>query len=450
MQYLSPIDASFLIGETRQQMAHIGSLTLYQLPEDSTATSHEHADQLFDEMTQWTTAYAPFNYRLTKKWGRYAWLEEEVIDVHQHLFRLSLDQDASFDDALEAMCELHSVPLDRSKPLWRAWIVSGLPNNQIGMYIVMHHALIDGVSASRMLKKVHDGSGKPFWAHHIFQATPSNKASNNTVKKKKPSLIRELTDQVPILWNHSKSLLNAQKGLLKNSLYTAPATPFNQPISHERTLACDHYALKDLKALAVRLNASINDILLLMMSESIRDYLLDTHTLPDEELFSFMPISIRTEDSMGGNQVAMVRMGLGTHLAEQVERVDHVLSNVSETKRRLKGMTSTQILTYGLLTTSPFSWHALSGKLPMFQTANTVLSNVTGPDKPLIFRGMTATAHYPISMIVNQMGMNVTVVSYNQQLYVGIIACAKQVPDVAQLTNGMRKALDSLNNLYDI
>jgi diacylglycerol O-acyltransferase / wax synthase len=75
---------------------------------------------------------------------------------------------------------------------------------------------------------------------------------------------------------------------------------------------------------------------------------------------------------------------------------------------------------------------------------NLVISNVPGPQFPLYLPGAQMEAHYPISVITDRMGLNITVMSYCGHLDFGIVADREHMPDVWSLIGWLGEALDEL------
>jgi hypothetical protein len=73
-----------------------------------------------------------------------------------------------------------------------------------------------------------------------------------------------------------------------------------------------------------------------------------------------------------------------------------------------------------------------------------VISNVPGPQFPLYCAGARLVANYPVSVITDGMGLNITVMSYLGHLDFGIIADRRQMPDVADLMGWLDDELRAL------
>jgi hypothetical protein len=82
-------------------------------------------------------------------------------------------------------------------------------------------------------------------------------------------------------------------------------------------------------------------------------------------------------------------------------------------------------------------------------TWNVVVSNVPGPQIPLYCGGARLVAHYPVSVITDGLGLNITVMSYDGHLDVGIIADRGQMPDVATVMDGLEQSLTELEDSTD-
>ena len=75
---------------------------------------------------------------------------------------------------------------------------------------------------------------------------------------------------------------------------------------------------------------------------------------------------------------------------------------------------------------------------------NLVISNVPGPQIPLYLAGARLEANYPVSVITDGMGLNITVMSYCGHLDFGILADRDQMPDLWSLIGWLREGLTDL------
>ena len=96
---------------------------------------------------------------------------------------------------------------------------------------------------------------------------------------------------------------------------------------------------------------------------------------------------------------------------------------------------------------------AFSTSRPGRPTWNLVVSNVPGPQFPLYMAGARLEANYPVSVITDGMGLNITVMSYMGHMDFGIVADRDQMPDVDTLMDHLREELEALlvsDNLRDV
>jgi len=77
-------------------------------------------------------------------------------------------------------------------------------------------------------------------------------------------------------------------------------------------------------------------------------------------------------------------------------------------------------------------------------TWNLVISNVPGPQIPLYCAGARMVANYPVSVVTDGMGLNITVMSYCGSMDFGIVADREQMPDVAKLIGWLGDELKAL------
>src|SRR5450755_1898722 len=159
---LSSMDASFLYLETPEMPMHVGSMAIFRLPEDykgdffedfkATIASRLHVAPILKSRLE----KAPLDI------DHPSWVEDDQFDIDRHIFRGSLP--APHDRAtLERIVGwMHAKLLNRARPLWEFYVFEGLPNNEIGLYSKVHHALIDGGAGAALTEIVYgDGNVAP-------------------------------------------------------------------------------------------------------------------------------------------------------------------------------------------------------------------------------------------------------------------------------------------------
>jgi hypothetical protein len=78
---------------------------------------------------------------------------------------------------------------------------------------------------------------------------------------------------------------------------------------------------------------------------------------------------------------------------------------------------------------------------------NLVISNVPGPRTSLYCAGAELLANFPLSVIVDGVGLNMTVVSYKNRVDFGIVGDREQIDDAWDFLEGARHALGELEAL---
>jgi WS/DGAT/MGAT family acyltransferase len=241
-------------------------------------------------------------------------------------------------------------------------------------------------------------------------------------------------------------------GRVVRSGLEAPKTAFSGRISAHRRFAFGRLDLDRVKAVKSAYGVTVNDVVVTMCAGAVRRWLIEHDQLPSQPLVTQIPVSVRTSEQQGtyGNRILLLGAPLFTDIADPAERLQATHRELSVMKDRHKAMPA-QLLqdvnhfvppalfsraaraTFGLATSS-------LGR-PQW---NLVVSNVPGPQFPLYCAGARLVAHYPVSVITDGMGLNITAMSYDGHIDVGVIADRDQIPDVWCLVEWLEEALVEL------
>lgn len=473
MRQLSGLDASFLFLETPQMPMHVGALHIFALAKG-------HRGSYLRELRAHVASRLPllpvFRRRLwwmPLNMANPAWVDTEP-DLTQHIVEIKLPADARTGDglaALEAQVSLlHPVLLDRSLPLWKIHVFTGLApgpdgRRRVGVYTQLHHAAVDGQAAvalanilldvtpeARTIDVVRSTRRRVFrlgMAEMLRGALGNEFAQVSRIVRDLPSTIGTLSGAARTAVG-SSALFGLRKGKVSN-LTLAPATAFNVSVGTGRAFAAVSLPMAELKALGKASGATINDMVLAVCSGALRHYLQSKSLLPRKSLIAAVPISLRgAGDTSSDNQASMSVISLGTHLSGAGARLTHVKAATAAMKSAMGTVRSILPTDYPSI---GVPWlleaaTALVGKARVAdrlgQVANVTISNVPGPPVPLYMAGARMLSNYPTSIVVHGMALNITVQSYDQSLDFGLMADAAAAPDVKDLADAIAASFDEL------
>jgi WS/DGAT/MGAT family acyltransferase len=233
---------------------------------------------------------------------------------------------------------------------------------------------------------------------------------------------------------------------------SAPKTKFNGPISAHRRFAFGKLPLADIKAVKNAYGATVNDVVVAMCASAVRRWLIEHDDLPDEPLVAQIPVSVRTDEQIGtyGNRIMLMAAPLRTDEPDPVRRLQATHDAMKDMKARHRALPAELLQDVNhFIPPAVFARAAritfrLSTSRAGSPTWNLVISNVPGPQFPLYMAGGRLIANYPVSVITDGMGLNITVMSYDGGLDIGIVADRDQMPDVWKLIGWMREGLQEL------
>jgi diacylglycerol O-acyltransferase / wax synthase len=247
-------------------------------------------------------------------------------------------------------------------------------------------------------------------------------------------------------------------GLLRRDGYerpglTAPKTRFSGPrISPHRRYVFGQLALDDVKAVKNKHATTVNDVVVSICAGAVRRWLLEHDDLPEVPLVAQVPVSVRTGDELGtfGNRILLMGAPLYTDIADPVERLQRTHEALMELKTRRDALPAALLsdannfIPPAVFARAARLTFAYSTSRPGRPTWNLVISNVPGPQFPLYMAGAKLMANYPVSVILDGMGLNITLMSYMGHMDFGIVADRDQMPDLDTLLDYLRLELDEL------
>ena len=446
---LSPSDQLFLWLEKRQQPMHVGGLQLFSFPEGA---PDDYVTRLAQQLRRHQQVSSPFNRRLDSRLGQPVWVQDPHPDLEYHVRFEALPAPGQTRELQEFISAEHARPINRERPLWECHLIEGLGERRFALYVKVHHALMDGVSAMAMFRSMltTDGGQRnmpPIWdlpAHGCGERTHSHESLWHSISH----LLNVSGTQLGTLPSVARELLNTISSARKTPEYTAlfraPETMFNRKISGSRCFAARSFDLSRIRNIGQAFGTTVNDVVLAMCAGALRTYLMNRDALPEQSLVAMVPVSLRHGGSSEGNQVGVLVASLGTHLSDPAGRLIHVHQDIARGKERYRKMSPEAIINYTALMLAPAAFHLLTGLAPAWQTFNVVISNVPGPVSSCYWNGAQLQSMYPVSIAMDYLGLNMTLTSYHNQIEFGLIGCSRLLPDLQSLLHYLEDSLTAL------
>jgi len=471
VEQLSGLDGAFLAMETRSVFGHVGSVCVV----DVLASGASESMMTLQHLTKVIESRLPlvplFRRRLvTVPLGldHPYWIQDPGFDIGFHVRELALPAPGNDGQLAEQVARLHARPLDRGRPLWEVYLISGLRGGRAAIYSKIHHSAIDGVSGGDILTALLDVSpqGPELPAVEVFEGErppdPTWLLSRSAFALARQPMhavrvVADLARSIPGLATAiGPSLAQRLPGrdnedLLSTTGLHAPGTPFNAPLSAHRRWAFTDLPLAEVKSLRAGSELTVNDVVMALCAGALRRWLELHQALPTAPLVAAVPVSVRTTDQKGtlGNKVSMMLAPLPTNLSDPGERLEAMHQAMRAAKDQHGAIPASllaDVTQFAMPALANQAWR-LSAKLRLLERVNPfnlIISNIPGPKVPLYFAGAKVLAYYPVSALVDGQGLNITVMSYRGSLYFGLIACRELVPDLDVMAGFLREELDDL------
>ena len=483
VKQLTGMDLSFLLMETQNNYGHVNGLSIYDRPSDDfdpfEAVRHRfrvmvgHLEPLRRKVVE-----VPFGL------DRPYWVEDADFDLDYHVRHIGLAPPGAADQLGEQVARIVGRRMDRSRPLWEAYVIEGLADGRWALLQKIHHATIDGASGVIMLKMMTDDSRDAEWGlveREWHGETPPPSAlmmqrafmnmAANPVRGARLTLgvVRDLAEAAGLtsiggLARTARSTLGSLTKRSSNSseqrtrvsipITPAPPTPWNKSVTAHRRFAMRSASLENLKRLKEATGGTLNDVVMAVCAGALREYLLEHDALPDSPLRAMVPVSIRTgnEEDPWTNRVSALVVDLPTNCADPIERVALCRQAMNAAKGQFDLMPADalgQAADYASPVVAASALRLVS-RLRLSDRVgspvNVVISNVPGPRTPLYFAGARLDAYIPVSTVSDGIGLNITVHSYVDRMDFGLIADRELVPDLWHLVD---LHIDEIDRLFE-
>jgi diacylglycerol O-acyltransferase len=400
--------------------------------------------------------------------GLPSWEYDPNFDVRNHVREVRLKHGT--DTELKALAgRLFSEVMDRRRPLWDITLVRGLNGNRTALILRLHHCLADGIAGVGILNAMLDASPEapPLPKKKIrFQVPPPPDAINSLMD----GVVSSYSDFVKRILSAWADLLDMTERMAANggnlateefSRFFPEITAFterlrfNVPYRGPQKFAYTEIPLADVKAIRHKCGTSVNDVILALVTATVRRYCeLHGDRVKGRLLRIMVPVNLRGKDcSPGelGNRISLVPVTIPL----DIRPLRRLLAAIHRRTEFLKHSHAAELVSLagGLIGMFPTSVQALAGpvasRLPI-TPFNLVCTNVPGPQFPLYLRGHKMLQCYPYVPIGGEMAVNCAILSYDGTIYFGFSGDVHAAPDLRRLEKLLRSSFTELRDAVGI
>lgn len=454
IRQLSAADALFIAGDTTTTYNHTAGLMVL----DTAGVDHFGFKSFRRNISKRIASVAQFRWRLHEVPGgldRPYWVDDIDFDPADHIRRIAVPSPGDAQAVSEIAALVFSRHLDRRKPLWEIWYVEGLANGRVAIMLKLHHCMMDGDGALRLMQILCDA--EPF---------PSKALVKKSIAEHEPGraptgmeeYLRTTMHLLRLPGQTTRNLLELAMPAIRKQLSAkkskAPAPKLalhpqlNGDIGSERGFSYVSLPISKILKIKKHFSVTVNEVLVAVVGGAMREYLTQSGDLPKESLRTSIPVSLRTVgDESLNNQVTNVPVTLATNQKDPVKRLMAVHRESGKAKKQAKSGTkgATEIVqAWPPILVGALIKNVSPEQAAQMLRANLIVSNVRGPTQPFYLAGARIETMYPMSVITPGLACNITCVSYGKQIGIGIIVDPDALPNAERIAKSMTKELNAL------
>jgi WS/DGAT/MGAT family acyltransferase len=456
MERLSGLDAFFLYLETPTQPLNVCSILEL---DTSTMPGGYTYGRFRAALAKHVKAVPEFRMKLADtqlNLDHPVWVDDDEFQLGRHLHRVGVPVPGGRRELADICGYVAGRPLDRDRPLWEMWVLEGgARSDVVAVMLKVHHAVVDGVAGANLMALLcglQPDAPAPEPVRGAGGANPLQIAVSGLLGFATRPL--RLATVVPAtMLTLVQTVLRAREGRTMAAPFSAPPTPFNGSVTRHRNIAYTQLDMRDVKRVKDRFGVTVNDVVVALCGGVLRRFLLERGELPDNPLVATVPVSVHDKsDRPGRNQTTWMFCRVDSQISDPAERIRTIAAGNTAAKDHTAAIGPTLLhdwTQFGGPTMFGAAMRILP-RIPIGRSAyNLILSNVPGPRDQLYFLGCQIDTMYPLGPIIGGAGLNITVMSLNGELGIGIIACPDLLPDVWCIADAFSDALKELLECSD-
>jgi WS/DGAT/MGAT family acyltransferase len=441
IQRLTTVDRMYLHDERPAWPCHFGGLAIVDGGAMKDAAGRLPIEELGGHLARRLAAIPRLRQRMHAPGllqGGPVWVDDEDFAIERHIHQARVDAPGGDAQLLETAARIYAGLLDRSRPLWELWLISGLSDNRIGILVKIHHAVADGAAAVAIVSSLFDleteepqrqappGARAPMPNRRALLADNLTRTSRAVGR-----LLAAVRHPRPILESLRMFVLVVRRSAGQQG---APRTSLNGVVRAGRRVRFLRLDLAEMKAVAHVHDGKLNDLVLDLWAGGLRRLLLSRgEPVEGIELKVGQAVSLRAASNREAidNQTGSIVLPLPIWEADPGRRLHRIVMTTSRSKAIQQPAAIMNAI--AALAATP-----LGAYMNLHQRAvNVIASNVVGPPRPMYMLGGRVLDVLPIIQLVGNVGLTVCAFSYAGSVTLVVTADARGFPDIDELIAGM-------------
>ena len=445
MKKLSLFDSMFLVLDNKEQKMHVVALCLFEKPK---ACPDSYIKDLLKEMRLNPWPLPRSNDKLLRSYrtmGRYFWVPDEEMNMEHHVKLEQCPGKGLNRDLLEYAANYQREFLDYDHPLWELRIIDGMEDsNLFAILMKVHHCAIDGVSAMNMMDE-------------LFKINASDLSNPDMESKKQAQKSRIKYTPSKSRWERFLAYTLGMKEIISKVIQgqssimspvgAVPKTRFEGIVDTTRSFGTVSIPLLEVKAMSAATGSTVNDVISALVGTALKRYLDELEEPLDKSLYASMPMSLHTDGDMDEpNKIYTCCYPLASDVEGAAYKIELIKEKTMAAKEEIKSLPQSALTTWlgigiGIILVKKLL--GIRGMNPNGYT-NLMISNVPSFSEQRYYKGSKLLGFYPLSLVMDGMGINITVCSYAGNLDFGVTTTKTMAPDIDVICGHMTAVMDEM------
>lgn len=453
---MSKVDTAWLRMEQPNNLMMITGVIVFEQPLDY--------ERLLDTVQQRFLAFRRFRQTAVDAASGACWVEDEDFDLRSHVRRIGLPGKADRRELEILVAELASSPLDKARPLWQFHLVENYAEGP-ALICRIHHCIADGIALVQVFLSLTDETPQGRPSARKPEAWKQRRSAESAVFQR---LLEPARDGLGFVRHLGEQLIEEGLRIIEEPAragrYAVEAAEIIRELGHSLSLPDDPasrlkgrlgirkqaawaepLALDEVKAVSKAFGCTVNDVLIAAVTGALRRYLIAHGDAPAElqDIRATVPVNLRPLEHAPelGNHFGLVFLSLPLASENPLERLYLVNTRMENLKSSKQAA-----VTFGLLSALGMGPSALQKPVLelLSNKASTVLTNVPGPQHPLWLAGARMKEMMFWVPQNGKIGLGISILSYNGQVFFGVISDRRLVPDPAGIIEQFHPEFEKL------